>query len=477
MPSVPTRFAALIPLIVGCGLLMQGLEGTAIATALPAMAQAFGESPIRLNLAISAYMLAVAVFIPASGWAADRLGARNVFCAAMALFVAASMLCGISQTLPELIGARTLQGMAGAMMTPVGRLVLLRATPRSEIVRAMSILTVPAVLGPIVGPPLGGLIVQAASWRWIFFLSAPVGLLGVVASLLFLPDVRAETPKTFDFRGFVLMGAGLASLVFAMGEVGQRHTSAFGPMALAVAGVALLTAYWVHQRRASAPILHLSLLRAPTFGVSMIGGGLWRVPMAATPLLLVLLLQIGFGLSPIQSGLISFAGALGALFMKGAAMPILRSLGFRRVLIGNCVLGALLLVVQGLFRPTTPHAFMFAALFVTGFFRSLQYTSLSSLCYADIPERSLGAASAFASMVQELSQSFGAALAGMVIQMILAATGQTGITAAVASSSLIVVGGLSLLALPQFFSLPPDAGHAIGGRPSGAVEPAASPAE
>jgi hypothetical protein len=247
-------------------------------------------------------------------------------------------------------------------------------------------------------------------------------------------------------------------------------------MMLAVAGAALLLAYWIHQRRSAEPILDLSLLRTPTFGVSMIGGGLWRVPMAATPLLLVMLLQIGFGLSPIQSGLISFAGAAGALFMKGAAMPILRVLGFRRVLIGNCVLGALLLIVQGLFRPATSHALMFAALFVAGFFRSLQYTSLSSHCYADIGERSLGAASAFASMVQELSQSFGAALAGVVIQTILTASGQTKVAAEAASLSLIAVGGLSLLALPSFFGLPHDAGHAIGGRPI-AVEPAPSPAE
>lgn len=475
MSSAP-RFASLIPLIIGCGLLMQGLEGTAIATALPAMARAFGESPIRLNLAISAYMLAVAVFIPASGWAADRLGARNVFCAAMALFVVASMLCGGSRTLIELVGARSLQGLAGAMMTPVGRLVLLRATPKNQIVRAMSVLTVPAVLGPIVGPPLGGLIVQAASWRWIFFLSAPVGLLGVAASLLFLPDVRAETRRPFDVKGFVLMGCGLAALVFATGEIGQPGAPPGLPPALAAAGVALLLAYGIHERRTPEPILDLSLLRTPTFRASMIGGGMWRVPMAATPLLLVLLLQIGFGLSPIQSGLISFAGAVGALFMKGAAMPVLRILGFRRVLIGNCILGAALLVVQGLFRPTTSHTLMFAALFVTGFFRSLQYTSLSSLCYADIGERSLGAASAFASMVQELSQSFGAALAGVVLQAILAASGQAEITAGAASLSLIMVGGLSLLALPSFFGLPHDAGHAIGGRPS-AAEPAASPAE
>lgn len=476
MSRVPARFASLIPLIVGCGLLMQGLEGTAVATALPSMAKAFGESPIRLNLAISAYMLAVAVFIPASGWAADRFGARNVFCAAMALFVASSMLCGVSHSLVELVAARALQGLAGAMMTPVGRVVLLRATPRSEIVRAMSILTVPAVLGPIVGPPLGGLIVQAASWRWIFFLSAPVGLLGVAASLLFLPDVRADSRQPFDVKGFILLGAGLAALVFAMGEVGQRGSSPAFALTLAVAGAGLLLAYWIHQRGAAYPILDLTLLRAPTFAASIIGGGLWRIPMAATPLLLVLLLQIGFGLSPIQSGLISFASAAGALFMKGPAMPILRRLGFRQVLIGNCVLGALLLLVQGLFRPSTPHAVMFAALFVTGFFRSLQYTSLSSLCYADISERSLGAASAFASMVQELSQSFGAALAGVVIQAVLTASGQVEITAAAASWSLIVVGGLSLVALPSFYGLPQDAGHAIGGRPS-AAEPAVSPAE
>lgn len=474
MPS--QRLVSLIPLIIGCGLLMQGLEGTAIATALPSMAQAFGESPIRLNLAISAYMLAVAVFIPASGWAADRLGARNVFCAAMVLFVVASLLCGSSRNLLQLVGARTLQGLAGAMMMPVGRLVLLRATPRGEIVRAMSVLTVPAVLGPILGPPLGGLIVQAASWRWIFFLSAPVGLLGVVASLLFIPDVRAETARRFDLAGFVLAGLGLAALVFAMDELGQPKLPLAIALALASVGAGLLFAYVRHERRTAVPILDLALLRISTFGISVIGGGAWRVVMATTPLLLVLLFQIGFGLSPLQSGMISFAGAAGSLFMKGAAMPILRTFGFRRVLIGNCIVSGLLLIGQGLFNPSTPHWAMFVVLFVSGFFRSLQYTSLGSLCYADIAESSLSAASTFASMVQELSQSFGAALAAVVVQAVLAISGHTALASGAISASLVIVGILSLLVLPQFFSLPEDAGHAIDGRGARAVE-ATGPAE
>jgi len=473
MPSVRAKIGALTfvtPLIIGCALLMQGLEGTAVATALPAMARGFGDSPIRLNLAISTYLLCVAVFIPVSGWIADRFGARNVFCAAMGLFVVSSMMCGLSQTLPQLVAARALLGVAGAMMTPVGRLVLLRTTPRTELVRAMAMLTVPAVLGPIVGPLLGGLIVQVSSWRWIFLLSAPVGVFGVFASLVFIPDIRGAAGRPLDLVGFLLAASGVAALVIALGELGQpgRATLVIG---LFLAGVICLAAYAGHQRRTEHPILDLALLRIPTFGAAIIGGSFWRIAMATTPLLLVMLLQVGFGMSPLQSGAISFAGAAGALLMKGPATPLLRRFGFRRVLVGNSALTGLFAMSLGLLQPTTPHALIFGLLLISGFFRSLNYTSLSALCYADMPERSLSSASALASMSQELSQSFGAALAAVALQLVLSLRGAATVVAGDVSIAFVGVGALSFLGLPFFLKLHQDAGDSISGR-AGVLAPA-----
>ena len=466
MPSLRAAAAApsaLTPLILGAALLMQGLEGTAIATALPSMAQALGESPIRLNLAISAYLLCVAVFIPISGWIADRFGARNVFCAAMSLFVVSSLMCGLSQTLLQLVAARCLQGVAGALMTPVGRLVLLRTTPRADLVRAMSMLTVPAVLGPIVGPPLGGLIVQAASWRWIFLLSAPVGLAGVCSALAFIPDVPGGSDRPLDFAGFVLAGSGVAALVIGVGAVGQPHDLLL-VLALFAAGAASLAAFARHHDRSVHPILDLGLMKAPSFRVAILGGGIWRIAMATTPLLLILLLQVGFGLSPLKSGLISFAGAAGALLMKGPVSPILRRFGFRRVLIANTLFCSVLAASLAMFRPTTPHAVIFAVLLVGGFSRSLNYTSLGALCYADMAETSLSSASALASMSQELSQSLGAALAAMILQAMLVVQGGVRVTEGDVSLAFLLAGLLSLASLPFFLQLPHDAGAAIGGR-------------
>jgi EmrB/QacA subfamily drug resistance transporter len=460
-PAAPT---VLIPLVIGCGLLMQGLEGTAIATALPTMARALGESPVRLNLAISAYMLSVAVCIPISGWMANRFGARNVFCAAMALFALASTLCGLSTSLPQLLAARVLQGVAGALMTPVGRVVILRATPRDQIVKAMSILTVPAVLGPILGPLIGGAIVEAASWRWIFFLSAPVGLAGLIAAVLIIPDLPSEPAGPLDLWGLALAGGGVAALVIALGEVGHPSWPPGVIAGLAALGALSLLAYVKHARSAREPVLDLSLLRLLPMNVVIFGGGLWRAAMGASPLLLVLLLQVGFGLSPLRSGAISFAGAMGSLLMKGPASSLLRRYGFRRVLIVNGALTGILLAGMGLFQASTSHALIFLVLLVGGFFRSLQFTALASLCYADVPDHALGGASALASMTQELAQSLGVALAAVTLQSLLALRHGAAFTARDLSISFFVMGGLSLLSLPLFGRLPAGAGDALSGR-------------
>jgi EmrB/QacA subfamily drug resistance transporter len=428
------------------------------------MARALGESPVRLNLAISAYMLSVAVCIPISDWMARRFGARNVFCSAMALFALSSALCGLATDLPQLLAARVLQGFAGALMTPVGRVVILRATPRDQIVQAMSILTVPAVLGPIIGPLIGGLIVEAASWRWIFFLSAPVGLVGLIAAVLVIPDLRGEPAGPLDLTGLVLAGGGVAALVTALGEVGRSDWHLGAIVGVAALGALSLLAYARHARSAPAPVLDLSLLRLLPMNVALIGGGVWRVAMGASPILLILLLQIGFGLPPLKSAIISFAGAMGALLMKGPATLVLRRYGFRRVLIVNGLLTSVLLGGIGLFQASTPHALVFGLLLLGGFLRSLQFTALGSLCYADVPDSALGGASALASMTQELAQSLGVAMAAVTLQSLLALRHGEALAGQDISIAFFVMGGLSLLSLPLFGRLPVGAGDALSGR-------------
>src|SRR5216683_592744 len=322
MPVRPAlRF--LVPLIVACALFMENLDSTVIATALPQIAASLGEDPLRLNLAITAYLLSLAVFIPLSGWVADRYGARRVFRAAIVIFTVGSACCGLANSLPELVAARILhQGLGGAMMVPVGRLVMLRAVPKSELVRAMSYLTVPALVGPVLGPPLGGLIVTYSSWRWIFFINLPIGLLGIVLATLFIEDVRETAMWPLDVRGFLLAGLGLSGLMFGFETAGRGVLPGSLVAVLLAVGALALALYVLHARVIAAPIIDLRLLSIPTFAGAIIGGSIFRIGVGALPFLLPLMLQLGFGLSPFASGLLTFASAAGALTMKFTAAPI-----------------------------------------------------------------------------------------------------------------------------------------------------------
>ena len=300
---------------------MEMLDATVIATALPVMSRSLGENPIRLNLAITSYLLSLAVFIPISGWMADRFGSRTVFRAAIAIFTVGSVLCGLSGSLPKLIAARILQGFGGAMMTPVGRVVVLKTVPKSDLVEAMSYLTVPAVLGPVVGPPLGGFIVTYWSWRWIFFINVPIGLLGMTLVTLFIENLREPEVPPLDLRGFLLTGFGLAGLVFGFEAVG-RGVIAAGVIAAMIGGGGLCMALYVlHARRTPYPIIDLGLLKIPTFAAATAVGGLFRIGIGALPFLLPMLLQLVFGLSPFASGMLTFTSAVGALTMKFTAVP------------------------------------------------------------------------------------------------------------------------------------------------------------
>src|SRR6476659_5693083 len=308
-PVVPFRI--LVPLIVACALFMENLDATVLSTALPAIARDLHQSPIQLKLALTSYLLTLAVFIPASGWVADRFGTRIVFRLAILIFALGSALCGFGNSIEALVAARAFQGIGGAMMVPVGRLVILRTIPRSEFVGALAWLTMPALLGPVLGPPVGGFITTYFHWRWIFWINLPIAALGMVLATLFVPNVRGETASRFDYLRFVLSELGLAGLVSASAALDAAGVPIWVVVALFLFGSTAVTGYVLYARRARTPILDLRLLRYPTFRAGIVGGSLFRIGVGAMPLLLPLQLQLGFGMTPLNSGLLTFVAAIG----------------------------------------------------------------------------------------------------------------------------------------------------------------------
>ena len=347
-PGISPRTTALI---VASALFMEQLDGTVLATALPEMARSFGTEAVRLNVALTSYLLALAVFIPASGKVADRFGSRTVFCGAIALFTLGSILCGQANGLGTLVAARVLQGIGGAMMVPVGRLFLLRSVTKAEMVTAMTWLMIPAQLGPLLGPPVGGFLVTYLSWRWIFYINVPIGVLGILLALRFIADVREPGRVNFDLPGLVLSGISLACLVAGLEAVSRGGASLVLAGEVLAAGVVAGALYVLHARRHPAPVLDLKLMRVPTFALSVIGGGLSRVAAGAVPFLLPLMLQLGFGMSAAASGLITFGGSLGSMLMRFVARPVLHRWGFRTTMIWNGLIASGFLGTYAFMRP------------------------------------------------------------------------------------------------------------------------------
>jgi EmrB/QacA subfamily drug resistance transporter len=462
--DVPT--GPLIPMIIGCALLMQTLDATVISNALPSMARAFHEDAVTLNLAITSYLLASAVFLPISGWAADRFGAKHVFRIAILLFAVSSLGCGIAQNLPELVAARMIQGMAGAMMAPVGRLVLLRSVPKSELVRAMSWLTMPAMLGPVLGPPIGGFITTFASWRWIFFINVPIGVLGVALVTIFIPNLREADPPKLDVRGFILTGFGLAGMVYGFENLGRGMLPFTVVGGLLVGGAICLVLYARHAKKTPHAILDLSLFKYRTFTASTVGGAFLRLGLGASPFLLALLLQMCFGLSAFAAGLMTFAGGAGALVMKTTARPIIGRFGFKNVLVFNTLITAVTFISYCFFRATTPHIVILLTLLVGGFFRSLQFTALNAIGYADVDQSQMSRASSLSSMGQQLAQSIGIGLAAILLEVVrgLHGTSNGPLRAADISPAFLIIGLVSLLGLVFFLPLPANAGAEVSGQ-------------
>jgi EmrB/QacA subfamily drug resistance transporter len=471
-------FQFLVPITVGCALFMQTLDSTVIATALPAIAASMRQNPIRLNLAITSYLMSLAVFIPISGWVADRFGARLVFRSAIVIFTLGSAFCGFSESLSQLVCARILQGLGGAMMIPVGRLLVLRSVPKSDLVEAMSYLTVPAVLGPVVGPPVGGFIVTYYSWRWIFFMNMPIGLLGIVMVTLYIEDIRETERVPLDLRGFVLSGLGLAGFVLGFETLGRGMLPTSLVVTAMVGGGVCAGLYLIHYRRIPYPIVDLDLMKIPTFMVATLNGGLARMGIGALPFLLAMLLQLVFGLTPFASGLITFSSAAGALLMKFTVGPIIRRFGFRSVLVGNGAISALIMMGYALFRPTTPYAMIILTLLIGGFFRSLQFTSLNTLTYADVPPPMMSGASTLASMAQQLFVSLGVSLAALLLHLSLYLHGTTTLSSRDFGPAFVITGLLSLLSSLLFLPMAAHAGAELSGHtPAPLSEPIETAAE
>jgi EmrB/QacA subfamily drug resistance transporter len=462
-PAMSPR-ARITALIVACALFMQNLDSTVVATALPAMARAFHADPVHMSVALTSYLLSLSVFIPASGWAADRFGSRTVFRSAIVVFTVGSVLCGRAETLWFLVLARILQGMGGAMMVPVGRLVLLRTVAKSELVAAMAWLSIPALLGPVLGPPVGGFIVTYVSWTWIFDINVPIGLLGVVLVSLYIDETEDSSAGRFDWLGLFLTGVCLVSLMYGL-EMASRGVLpwpvSFGMLAI---GAAAGGAYWFHTQVTKFPILDLSLMRIPTFGLSVTAASFFRVGIGAVPFLLPLMLQVGFGESAAQSGMITFASSAGALVMKPAAQYALRRFGFRATLILNGAISVITIALCAGFRPDWPLAAIYAVLLLGGFFRSLQFTGFNSIAFADIPPAKMSAATSFYSTAQQLSLTVGVATgaAALEISAVLFRHGLPSLGDY--SVAFLAVAAVAAISVPVSMRLAGDAGAELSGQ-------------
>jgi EmrB/QacA subfamily drug resistance transporter len=454
----------LIPLIVATALFMENMDSTVIATSLPAIAADIGTSPLTLKLAITSYLLSLAVFIPASGWTADRFGARLVFSVAIAVFMVGSIGCALSTSVTHFVVARILQGIGGAMMTPVGRLVLLRSIDKSQLVNAMAWVTVPALIGPVIGPPLGGFITTYFSWHWIFLINIPIGLLGIFLALRYIDPIRSENPERFDLYGLVLAGVGLGGIAFGLSVAGLNLLPWTVIVALVGIGTVSMTLYVIHARRTASPVLDFTLMRLATLRASILGGFLFRLGIGALPFLLPLLMQVGFGLSPFHSGLVTFASAVGAMGMKTLAARIIRTFGFRNLMTVNAIVSSVFLAACALFTVTTPLLLIMIILVVGGFFRSLQFTAINTVAYAEVEPAQMSRATTLVSVNQQLAISAGVAIGAFTVESTMLARHVTELSAADFAPAFIVVAIISAISAYFFWQMPDDAGHEISGR-------------
>jgi EmrB/QacA subfamily drug resistance transporter len=467
--SFPTernpRLRIVIPTVVAVAFLMEQLDSTVIVTAIPRMAESLDTTALRLNLAVTAYVLALAMFIPLSGWLADRYGARRIFALSLLLFTIGSTLCGLATSFGMLIATRVLQGLGGAMMIPVGRLILIRSFPRRKLATAMAYMTYPAIVGPLLGPVVGGFLTTYFSWRWIFYINVPFGIAGMLAALRYVEDAEADPAAKFDFPGFLLVGSGFALLQFGIENVGRGTLQPLTVTLLLAAAILLLIAFARYARGISAPAVDLTLFRLRAFRIATLAGGLCRIGFNGVPFLLPLLLQLGFGVTPLVSGALTCASALAALPVRAVALILLRRLGFRGTMIASAVAGTLAIAAFAGLDPTTPKWLIVALVLVFGLTRSAQFMSSNMLAYADVPSSRLSRATSLGGALQQLSVSFGVSAA--TILLAFAAPAEAALTADDFRVVFLLSALIPLIAIPGFLMLRPDDGaEVIEGRPA-----------
>ncbi|MBZ0068385.1 MAG: DHA2 family efflux MFS transporter permease subunit, partial [Thiobacillus sp.] len=452
-----------LPWVVAVALFMEGLDTTIVNTAVPAIADGLQVTPLSLKAVVTSYILSLAVCIPVSGWMADRFGTRRVFSIAVGIFTFASILCGLAQSVPMLVAGRILQGVGAAMMMPVGRLTIIRTFPKAELLRAMNFVIIPALMGPMLGPTVGGLIVHWLSWHYIFFINVPVGLMALWLAHRYMPDYRGESRRPLDIVGLVLFGSGAALLSWLLEIFGEHQIDAISGALLLALSLGLLAGYFWHARRKPHPLLRLTLFRVRTFRVAVVGGFITRLGMGGMPFLLPLLYQLGLGMPAWQSGLLMMPTAAAAMFMKFISSRVLARFGYRRILIVNTVMIGVLVSLFSLVNPATPIGLIVLLGLAMGFFNSLQYTSMNSMAFADIDTPDSSMASTISSSMQQMSMSFGLACGSLVAGWYLGDLPQTDRVAVTTALhyAFLTLGGLTILSSLSFWSLRPGDGESV----------------
>jgi EmrB/QacA subfamily drug resistance transporter len=461
------RLRFLIPMVVACAFFMENLDTTILTTAIPRIAEELDTSVLHLSLAVTAYVLTLAIFIPVSGWFADRYGIRRIFTLSLLVFTASSILCGMAHSLTELVLTRCLQGVGGAMMTPVGRLILLRSFPRRQFMTAIAYVSLPALIGPAMGPLLGGVLTTYVSWRWIFFVNVPFGLLGIVLAQIFIEDHRSDERVGFDFAGFLLVGAGFSLLQLGFENLSRSLITPAASLTLIILGAVSLFSFGLHARRRAAPVVDLSLFKVRGFRIGTLAGGICRVGSNGVPFLLPLMLQVGMGLSPIQSGSLTFCASLGAMVVRAMASRALRRFGFRSVLLVTGVLSAAFIAGFSFVAPGTSHIAIAAYIFFFGLVRSLQFMTSNALAYSDVPSEQLSSGTSLGGVLQQLSISIGVSIAALVLGILTG--GQEPITLANFHETFLIMAIIPLLGIPGFLTLRVEDGVSVSGHKAGAA--------
>ncbi|HEY4201642.1 MAG TPA: MFS transporter [Devosiaceae bacterium] len=448
-------------MILAVALFMEQMDSTVISTSLPAIATDIGTSPVALKLAVTTYLVALAIFIPISGWMSDRYGARNIFRLAIFVFMLGSIACAFSNSIETFVVSRFLQGIGGSMMTPVGRLLLVRGTPRNQLVNAMAWLTIPALIGPILGPPIGGFLTTFLSWHWVFWINIPIGVMGIILVTRFLPAGEPRNPRPMDFPGFILSGIGFSGLVFGLSVISLPALPIiYGYLTVAV-GVICGLLYLLHAKRAKYPLLDPKMFRYPLFRAAVVGASNFRIGIGAMPFLLPLMLQLGFGLTPFESGMITFISAVGAMGSKFLATRTFNAFGFRNVLIATTAISSVFLAVNGFWTAETPVALIMVCLLAGSLLRSMAFSGVNAMAFADVDEADNSQATAINAVAQQISVAMGVAVGGGVLDLSSSLLHGGKIEILDFHIAFFAVAIISALSCITFMRLPADAGDML----------------